>query len=208
MSYICSGTDVDYFRADIGARPFNGYNVTLDRLPADYDLFVYDMAQQLLATSSQRGLVAESLTVSVPQIYIQVAGLDGTYHASQPYQLDVIPIVVPTETPTSTPTGTQTPTGTPTETPTTLPTETATATPTETGTSEPTPTHTSTPTETSTASPSATPSATATSTPTPTITATATPTATQTATATATLTPTPRRWYAYLPLIGAPRTYR
>jgi len=182
VSYICSPDDVDFFRADIGGRPFDGYHVTLNNLAADYDLFVYDKDQQLLATSSQSGTAAESVTVNVPHIYIQVAGVEGAYDTSQPYYLDVIPIVVPTETPTPTLTGT------PTGTPTTPPTETATATPTETGMPDPTATHTATPTHT--------------------LTATATPTATQTATATATLTPTQRRWYVYLPLIGAPRTYR
>jgi hypothetical protein len=115
-SYICSAEDVDYYEADLGERPFDGFNVTLNNLAADYDLHVYDSGQQLIASSTKPALAAESLTVEAQRIYIKVSGADGAFHTSQPYYLDVIPVTVPTETPTSTPGVTATPTATPTST--------------------------------------------------------------------------------------------
>ena len=114
--YICSAHDVDYYQADIGAQPFNGFSISVSNLPADYDLHVYDMAQQLIASSARAGLATESVTVRERRVYIKVSGANGAYDASRPYHLDVIPVTVPTETPTSTPTVTPTHTITPTAT--------------------------------------------------------------------------------------------
>jgi len=101
-SYICSAGDMDYYQASIGTLPFDGFTITLSNLPADYDLYVYDAARQLLASSTNPSLAVESVTVKGDSIYIKVAGSNGAYSTSLPYHLDIIPVTVPTETPTAT----------------------------------------------------------------------------------------------------------
>ncbi len=108
-SYICSAEDVDYYLADIGARPFNGFAITLNNLPADYDLHIYNMAEEWIASSAQSALESESVTVQGQRIYVKVSGADGASNALQPYHLDVIPVTVATATATTLPTRTATP---------------------------------------------------------------------------------------------------
>jgi bacillolysin/thermolysin len=101
-SYLCSAQDVDYFRADIGTRRFNGFDIALSNLPADYNLQVFDMAETLIASSTRVGLASESVAVQEQSVYVRVLGADGAHHATQPYHLDVIPVTLPSTTPTST----------------------------------------------------------------------------------------------------------
>jgi len=50
QSYICAPTDVDYYLGDITSRPFGGFSITLTDLPADYDLRVYNVMRQPIAS--------------------------------------------------------------------------------------------------------------------------------------------------------------
>ena len=100
QAYLCTPDDVDYFIADVGARPFDGFMVTLTNLPCDIDLWVYDGDRQLLGHSANPGTADESLTVAGRRIYARIASADGACSAELPYTLDVIPIVVGTPSPT------------------------------------------------------------------------------------------------------------
>lgn len=126
-SYICAASDVDDYWADITAHPSLGFSITLSRLPADYDLYVYNAVQQPIGSSTQRGLSDENVTVFERAIYIRVSGALGAFDRSQPYLLNVQPLPVATDTPTPGPTVTPTPTfeGTATPSPTQTPTATA-----------------------------------------------------------------------------------
>ena|GEM_PF-6668930 len=127
-AYICPTGDVDYYYASIGATPFNGFAIELNDLPANYDLYVYDMAQQLIASSTHSGTASERVMVKADNVYIKVLGVEGAYDPLQSYRLIVHRVTVPVETPTYTttpmytPTATRTPTGTPTGTATSTPT--------------------------------------------------------------------------------------
>ncbi len=127
VSFICSPTDVDYYRADVGQLAYDAFSIVLRDLPADYDLYVYNMAQQEVARSAQPGLGEESVVAADTQVYIRVSSADGACDARHAYRLDVIPIQQPSATPTTT--GQPTLTWTPTQ---TLPPQV---------TSTPTPTH-------------------------------------------------------------------
>ena len=127
MAYICSPGDVDYYRADIGEQPHDGFAVSLRDLPADYDLWVYDMAQKLVGASTNTGTLEESVFVAEKHVYVKVAGSLGAYDARQNYLLEVLPEQFETAIPTST----HTPGITHTATQTLLPSETQTRTPTE-----------------------------------------------------------------------------
>ncbi len=122
-SYICSAQDVDYYQADVTTLPFDGFHITLSNLPANYDLHVYDMAEELIASSAQPGLADENVTVQGEGVYVRVQAAQGAYDAAQPYYLDVIPVTAGTVTPTATPTVTGTPvvSATPTLSPTVTP---------------------------------------------------------------------------------------
>ncbi len=131
-SYLCSAQDIDDYVADIGTQPFNALSITLSNLPADYNLRVYDVAQRLIASSTQPGLASEDIVVGERLAYIEVYGADGAHDPAQPYHLDVIPISLATVTPTATMRPTITPTATArstlTPTATVVPTMTTTAT--------------------------------------------------------------------------------
>ena len=128
-SYICSADDVDYFQASIGTQPFKGFAIALDELPANYDLYAYDVTQQLIASSTNPGLAPESVTVQGDSVYVRVSGAEGAFDPSKPYQLDVSRTVMASETSTYTPTTTHTPIPTLTHTPTRTATSAATGTP-------------------------------------------------------------------------------
>jgi hypothetical protein len=108
-SFLCSPQDVDDYRADMGTQPYNAFNIALSNLPADYNLDVYDVAQRLIASSTQPGLDSENVIVGERLVIIEITGADGAHNPTQPYHLDVIPVILPTATPTATPGPTPTP---------------------------------------------------------------------------------------------------
>ncbi len=108
-SYICSAQDIDYYQADASTLPFEGFHITLSNLPVDYDLHVYNMAEELIASSAQAGLADEQVTVQAQAVYLRVQAVQAAYDATQPYYLDVIPVTAGTITPSPTPTVTGTP---------------------------------------------------------------------------------------------------
>jgi len=137
-SYICTASDVDDYWADITAQPYQGFRITLGNLPADYDLYLYNAVRMPIGASARPGLVAESITVFEPAVYIRVTGASGAYDRLNPYHLDIVPITQATDTPTPSPTPTQTGFPSPTQTPTGTPTMPAPPSPTTTPTATPT----------------------------------------------------------------------
>ena len=104
QSYICVPADVDYYLGDITSRPFGGFSITLTDLPADYDLRVYNVMRQPIASSAHHGLDAEHVTVMEPGVvYIEVWSAVGASDPSRPYTLDVAGVPVATETPSPSP---------------------------------------------------------------------------------------------------------
>jgi len=110
VSYLCAGTDVDYYLADSTGRPFDGFSITLRSLPANYDLHVYSGEQALIAASEGEGLADEEATVAGKRVYVRVSGAGGAFDRLQPYVLDVIPVSIAAPTATRTATATQSPT--------------------------------------------------------------------------------------------------
>jgi hypothetical protein len=84
-----TGEDEDWFRFTLETT--NTVQAHLESLPADYDLFVYDMAGQELGGSNQEGKAAELviLTDAAPGDYcVLVVGKTGDdWDADNPYQL-------------------------------------------------------------------------------------------------------------------------
>jgi hypothetical protein len=157
-AYICPSGDEDWFK--FYASP--GQEITVDLyglygdLPADYDLFLLDPWETVVAESASGGAAAEHIAHTAEQegeYRVRVIGYMGAFHAMNPYRLQV---TAPTATATHTPTATGTATATQRPTATQTPTATATATRTRTVT----PTPTATPTATQTRTPEATPTAT------------------------------------------------
>lgn len=103
VSYICQPGDTDFYWASIMSAPYHGFKVTLSDLPADYDLYVYNAAQQPIGVSAHAGLTAESVTVLEPGIiYVRVSGAGDTFDAARPYHLDITGVTLATATPTCT----------------------------------------------------------------------------------------------------------
>lgn len=73
----------------------SGYelSITLDQLPADYDIELYDEAGTKVASSLRAGTSAESITYAVPttgEYFIRVFGYDGATSSTESYNLVVV----------------------------------------------------------------------------------------------------------------------
>ncbi len=90
-SWICSPTDEDFF--SFTAAINDQILVTLDRLPKNYDLELYDPHDDLVAFSTRPGTTAESITFIASNFdgayRARVLTPDGEYNESQPYHLAV-----------------------------------------------------------------------------------------------------------------------
>jgi bacillolysin/thermolysin len=103
-SYICSTSDVDYFRAVVNSS-IGMLSVSLAVIDGkDYDIFLYDSSYDEIDRSatrpqsdgiSEQYILEEHITYmpysSVPQgtYYIEVVGYEGAYANDHPYLLNV-----------------------------------------------------------------------------------------------------------------------
>lgn len=88
-SYISSSTDVDIYKFE---SPRAGdITVSLDNVPADYDLYLYDGQGQLVERSETDGVKDEQIQYNgaAGLYYVKVVGYNGAYNASSPYRLTV-----------------------------------------------------------------------------------------------------------------------
>jgi hypothetical protein len=86
---ICPASDVDWFQfANTSTARY--IRNTLDNLPADYDVYLYNSSGTLLRSSENGGTTAESIvynTSTVGTYRIRVVGYNGATSASQQYRL-------------------------------------------------------------------------------------------------------------------------
>lgn len=73
----------------------SGYelSITLDQLPADYDLELYNSAGTRVASSMKAGTASESINYMVPtsgEYFIRVFGYNGATSSTTPYRLTVV----------------------------------------------------------------------------------------------------------------------
>lgn len=88
---IGTSTDKDYFKFTTTTAAKN-FKITLDNLPADYDLRLYNSSGTLLASSSNGSTTAEVITRnggSAGTYYVYVFGYNGAYNANTCYRLFV-----------------------------------------------------------------------------------------------------------------------
>lgn len=88
---IGTSTDKDWFRFTTTSSARN-IRVTLDQLPADYDIRLYNSNGSQLAISQNGGTTAETIirnTSSYGTYYLQVYGYNGAFNASTCYRLRV-----------------------------------------------------------------------------------------------------------------------
>jgi len=88
---ISSAADVDWFKLTTPNNANTSLRVTLNNLPADYDVYLYNKNLTLVASSTNVSTSNETLTYSSnarkATYYIKVAGKNGAYNASQCYNL-------------------------------------------------------------------------------------------------------------------------
>ena len=89
-AYINPPFDNDYFRLPVAILS-STIVVSLTELPADYDLYLYDPAQELVATSAKSGLTNESITYAAGSetgdFFIRVAGKGSVFSSENSYTL-------------------------------------------------------------------------------------------------------------------------
>jgi len=81
--------DVDYFKVLI-SEPSNNLRVILFNLPKDYNLFVYNKANQKIGTSKNKFQVPDTVTLnglSIGTYWIKVRGKAGAYDPSHCYSM-------------------------------------------------------------------------------------------------------------------------
>jgi hypothetical protein len=93
---LCDEEDEDWFvlQPDAGL----AVSITLDQLSDDYDLFLYDGAIDLIASSERAGRSAENIAVARAgggPIYVQVRGYDGAFDRSNDYRLRIEGVAPP-----------------------------------------------------------------------------------------------------------------
>ena len=90
--YINPPGDVDCFKVWVGD-PGSFIQVSLTRLPADYDLFLADSGYAEVARSTQRGLASEQILYGVGQgfgwYYVRVEGYGGAVAPAEYYNLQI-----------------------------------------------------------------------------------------------------------------------
>jgi Pregnancy-associated plasma protein-A/Secretion system C-terminal sorting domain/Fibronectin type III domain len=88
---ICSSTDVDWYKFTT-ASPKKNFRVDLTNLPADYDVFVYNSNNSMVAQSVNKGTTSESLVKNPSGYgtwYVMVVGYKGAYNTSTKYTIKV-----------------------------------------------------------------------------------------------------------------------
>jgi hypothetical protein len=87
---VSSATDIDWYNINISTASTT-MKLTLNNLPADYDLYIYDKSLKLLGSSAATGTSNEVVTYKSKArnatIYIKVVGKNGASHTSQCYHL-------------------------------------------------------------------------------------------------------------------------
>jgi len=86
--FLTSEDDEDWFRFQV--EEAGNIEILLTSLPTNYDLYVYDVAEQLLASSTQDEKAAETLllkNIFPGNYYVRVIGVDEEWDAVNPYQL-------------------------------------------------------------------------------------------------------------------------
>ncbi len=94
-SYIWTQNDVDYFRISVAH-----YNaillVNLSNLTTNYDLYLYNSNQELVAISSNPTTNSEQILFSAKNVgdyYIKIVGVNGGYSNTAPYYLEIQTII-------------------------------------------------------------------------------------------------------------------
>jgi hypothetical protein len=82
-------TDEDWFRLSTGNSNSTNIRVTVNELPADYDMFLYDKNLRLIGSSINSGTTAETLvfnsTTSRATYFVKVVGKSGNANAASCY---------------------------------------------------------------------------------------------------------------------------
>lgn len=90
-SYICTSTDIDYFRFYISNNNTD-IELTLQNLPGDYDLYLLNSSQNQLAASTNGSNSNESIDYNATTngyYYIKIIGYAGAHSTTQAYRLMV-----------------------------------------------------------------------------------------------------------------------
>lgn len=86
QSYVCTPNDLDYYKFTVQAGDV--IHLELDNLPADYNLCLYDPAENLIKCSQNGGTsaeVIEEIASSNGDYYAQIYGVQGVYDPATPY---------------------------------------------------------------------------------------------------------------------------
>lgn len=100
QAYICNATDVDFF--SLGANDGDEIRLTLDELPKDYSLELYNPSGTLVASSLRPGTAKEEIvhraTNTSGLFRVKVLSAGGEFSTTQPYRLrgSVTPPSIPT----------------------------------------------------------------------------------------------------------------
>jgi hypothetical protein len=87
---ISSSTDIDWFKFSNTSTAKN-IRVTLNNLPADYDLRLYNSAGTVLYSSENGGTTSEVITYNnapVATYYVRVIGYNGAFNSSACYRIN------------------------------------------------------------------------------------------------------------------------
>jgi hypothetical protein len=89
---IGTSSDVDWFKI-VTTTTATRIRITLDNLPANYDVYLYDKSLKEMGRSIQTGSTPEVIiyngTATRATYYIKVQGVNGAFHASSCYALKV-----------------------------------------------------------------------------------------------------------------------
>ena len=86
---ISSSTDKDFYKFTLSSA--TTLTITLQTLPTDYDLFLYDSSHALLKSSKKAGTTNEKITYTAAAgtYYIKVVAADSTFNSTRCYTLKV-----------------------------------------------------------------------------------------------------------------------
>ena len=87
---ISSSADIDWFKITTPNSANNGMWIMLGNLPADYDLYLYDKRQKLVAASANTGTANDVVTYNSnarnAAYYIKVIAKNGAFNTLQCYE--------------------------------------------------------------------------------------------------------------------------
>src|SRR6185436_3833911 len=81
LAKICAASDVDWFKFTTLSTATK-VKVTLTTLPADYDLFLYNSSNVLIASSVNSGTASETIiynATTAATYYVKVLGYNGAF---------------------------------------------------------------------------------------------------------------------------------